>query len=187
MMDGLVRRKGGQPPIETLTPCLPLRVNQCPMEGSFIVYGLHVGLAIALLIALFIDFRHRIIPNWLNAVIALAAPVFWWVSGYALWPDIAIQIGVALAVLLVFALVFQLGQMGGGDVKLLVALALWLPLQQTYWMVILTSLIGLVVTLVFLGLHKWSRKPGRPSIPYGIAIALSGLWVIGERYFNHLA
>ena len=57
-----------------------------------ISYGLLIALAIALVVAAFTDIRSRTISNWLNGAIALGAPLFWWSSGLALWPDIALQI-----------------------------------------------------------------------------------------------
>lgn len=157
------------------------------MEGSPFVYGLQIGLAIALIWALIADWRHRTISNRLNAAIALGAPVYWWANGYSLWPGIGLQIVIAIAVLLFFTLFFALGQMGGGDVKLLTAVALWLPWQETYSLVLLSSILGLGVTAVFWALHRRSGASAKVEIPFGIAIALAGLWVIGERYFNHFA
>jgi prepilin peptidase CpaA len=43
-------------------------------------YGLLAALAIALLVAAYTDMRRRQIDNELNAIIALAAPLFWWAS-----------------------------------------------------------------------------------------------------------
>ena len=91
---------------------------------SSISYGLLIALAIALLFAAFTDIRRRQIDNWLNLAIALGAPVFWWSQGLALWPDIAIQLGVAAGAFAIFAALFAFKVMGGGDVKLLTALAL---------------------------------------------------------------
>lgn len=81
-------------------------------------YGLLVALAIALLCAAFTDLRSRKIANWLTAGIALAAPLFWWANGLGLWPDVALQLGVALGTFAVLAGLFAIGAMGGGDVKL---------------------------------------------------------------------
>ena len=88
-------------------------------------YGLLAALAIALLTAAFTDLRSRQIGNWLNGAIALGAPLFWWASGLSLWPEVAAQLAVALAAFVVLAGLFALRAMGGGDVKLLTALALW--------------------------------------------------------------
>lgn len=44
-------------------------------------YLLLAGLAIALVTAAVTDLRRREIDNWLNAAIALTAPLYWWASG----------------------------------------------------------------------------------------------------------
>lgn len=142
-------------------------------------------LAVALAIAAVTDWQRREIDNWLNSAIALAAPLFWWVTGLALWPDVAIQIGVASAVFALFAAMFALGAMGGGDVKLLGALALWLAPLDVMRMLITMSILGGILTILMLIRQKALKLEGKPEIPYGIAIAFAGLWSIYERYLNH--
>ncbi len=93
---------------------------------SWILLG---ALALLLVVACWYDLRSRTIPNGLNIAIALLAIPFWWSLGLALWPDAAIQLGVAVLVFGLFAIAFAFGAMGGGDVKLIGALALWLPFQ----------------------------------------------------------
>jgi prepilin peptidase CpaA len=88
-------------------------------------YGLLAALAIALLVAAYTDMRRRQIDNELNAIIALAAPLFWWASHMGL-AEIGWQLALAGGAFVVLAGLFALGAMGGGDVKLLVALALWI-------------------------------------------------------------
>jgi prepilin peptidase CpaA len=89
--------------------------------GSGLSNILVAALALLLLAAALWDIRSRIIPNWLNVAIALGAIPFWWASGLALWPDIALQVAVAAALFGVFAIAFALGAMGGGDVKMVAA------------------------------------------------------------------
>jgi prepilin peptidase CpaA len=149
------------------------------MQGNTIVYGLVGALAIALLIAAFTDIRRRQIDNWLNAAIALAAPAFWWAMGWHLWPDVALQLGVAVAVFAALTGVFALRMMGGGDVKLLAALALWLPVKPFFELLLVMALAGGVLTVVMGVWHIMHRRKDRLKIPYGIAIAGAGLWVIG--------
>src|SRR5215217_9672015 len=84
-------------------------------------------LAAALVGAAIGDWRTRTIPNWLTLGIALAAIPFWYLTGLEVWPDVALRLGVAAGVFALFAGAFALGMMGGGDVKLVAALALWLP------------------------------------------------------------
>ena len=106
------------------------------------MYGLVGALAIALLVAAFTDIRRRQIDNWLNAAIALAAPLFWWASGLHLWPDVALQLGVAAVTFLALAGLFAIGAMGGGDVKLLTALALWLPWNLFVQLLLIMAIAG---------------------------------------------
>ncbi|MEZ5708256.1 MAG: prepilin peptidase [Blastomonas sp.] len=155
------------------------------MYGDLLVYGLAGGLAIALLHAAYTDLKRREIENWLCAGIALAAPLFWWASGLSPWPDMAIQLGVGLATFGLFAIFFAMGAMGGGDVKLLAAIALWLPWQVLVVLIVIMSILGGLLTLVMAIEHRIRRRKGQLEVPYGVAIALAGLWVLGERYLNH--
>ena len=59
-----------------------------------------------------------------------------------------------LAVFAVFAGLFALGLMGGGDVKLLGALALWLPWQAMSTLLVIMALVGGVITLVTVIHHR---------------------------------
>lgn len=141
-------------------------------------------LALLLLVACWYDVRERTIPNLLNLAIALLAIPFWWSIGLALWPDIAVQIGVAAIVFALFAIAFAIGAMGGGDVKLIGALALWLPFQAVLLLLFIMSMAGGVLTLAYYLHHRFARRTDRLEIPYGLAIAFGGLWLISERFLN---
>ena len=144
-------------------------------------------LAAMILVAAAWDLRKREIPNTLNAAIALLAIPFWWASGLALWPDVAIQFGIAAAVLGLFAIAFAFGAMGGGDVKMVAALALWLPPQAVVMLLVVMSLAGGVLTAVMWARHRLARSRHQLEIPYGVAIAIGGFWLIGERFLNQFA
>jgi prepilin peptidase CpaA len=146
-------------------------------------YGLLAALAIALLIAGFTDLRTRKIGNWLNGAIALGAPLFWWASGLSLWPGVAAQLGVALAAFLILAGLFAIRAMGGGDVKLLAALALWIEPAWFLKLVVMMALLGGVLTIVFAAWHMIRGRRERLAIPYGVAIASAGLWVLSAHYW----
>lgn len=152
-----------------------------------ITYGLLAALAIGLLVAAFTDLRRRQIDNWLNAAVALGAPAFWWASGLALWPGVAWQVGVAVAAFVVLAVMFALRLMGGGDVKLLAALALWIKPADFVYLLVIMSLIGGVLTIVFAAWHIARRKPGRIAIPYGVAICAAGLMTLASKSLPMLA
>lgn len=148
-----------------------------------ISYGLLIALAIALVVAAFTDMRRRQIDNWLNAAIALTAPAFWWASGLSLWPGVAIQFGWALAAFGVFALMFRFRMMGGGDVKLLTALALWIPPYEFLQLLLIMAIAGGALTVLLIFWHIARRQRDRIAVPYGVAIAFGGLWVLAQNYW----
>lgn len=229
------------------------------MPGAQFSYALLTALATALLVAAFTDLRRREIDNWLTAAIALAAPMWWLATGLG-WPDMLTQIGMAAAAFAVACLMFAIRQMGGGDVKLLAALALWFPPLSFLQLIVLMAVIGggasvamaacnmkhvpgerlldalalsvalawialagavaraaathqplfeqrmleaigamlpggwmlaviilatmLIVTLGFH--HIVRRQKSRLPIPYGIAIAAAGLWVLGDETLSSI-
>jgi prepilin peptidase CpaA len=155
------------------------------MGSHYLVYGLLGGLAIALTVAAATDIHRRQIDNWLNAAIAMTAPAFWWATGLSLWPGVGMQLGVALAAFAVLCAMFALRVMGGGDVKLLTALALWLPWQPFMQLLLFMSLIGGVLTVVLGAWHVMRRQRDKLKIPYGVAIASAGLLVLVLNYAPH--
>ncbi|QKG70179.1 A24 family peptidase [Erythrobacter mangrovi] len=157
------------------------------MASFDFTYVLLGGLAIALLIAAATDLKSRQIGNKLNAAIALAAPLWWWTSGLSLWPDAATQLGFAAIVFSICCLLFAIRQMGGGDVKLLTALALWIPPYPFLKLVIVMALVGGLLTVVFAAIHFLRRRKDRIAIPYGLAIAVAGLWVLGTEPLGRAA
>ena len=134
-----------------------------------------------------VDVKTYTISNGINLAIALVAPVYWLSAGIPLLPDAGFRVVAAVAVFLLFAIAFYMNAMGGGDVKLAGALALWFPPVATVKLVVITSLAGGVLTLLVAGLHKYQRKEGRPEVPYGVAIAFGGLWLLAQRFLNHFA
>nr|WP_245829143.1 prepilin peptidase [Sphingomonas dokdonensis] len=131
------------------------------------------------------DARVREIANWKNATIALLAPLWWLAIGIAPWPGMIIQLGVALVVLALFCVAFHFGQMGGGDVKLIAALALWMPVLALIQLILVMSVVGGLITLLMVIDHRLSKRSGNPEIPYGVAIAIAGLFALHEPLLNH--
>ena len=85
------------------------------------------------------------------------------------------------------AAAFFAGMMGGGDVKLAAALALWFSPASTIKFLILMSIAGGVLTLLILAWHRARKREGRPEIPYGVAIAFGGLAILTQRFLNQFA
>src|SRR5690606_25509121 len=73
-----------------------------------LTHFLLAALGLALIFAAITDLRSRRIANWLNAAIAVGAPLFWWASGLPLWPGVASQLGVALLTFAITAGLFAL-------------------------------------------------------------------------------
>jgi prepilin peptidase CpaA len=144
-------------------------------------------LAILLVVAAVIDVRTFTISNALNLTVALLAPLYWLSIGLPLWPDAAIQIGIGAGIFILLGGAFYAGMMGGGDVKLAAALALWFSPASTFRFLVLMSIAGGVVTVVALALHRLRKNTGRPKIPYGVAIAFGGLAILTQRFLNQFA
>lgn len=155
------------------------------MDQSYFAYALLGGLAIGLLVSIYSDIRYRLIYNRVTGPIALGAPLYWLATGTLGWPEIGYYLAAAAATFLFFALFFRFGMMGGGDVKLFGAVALWFPPGTVMQFIFNASLLGAVITLFFVVTHKIGKASGPARIPYGVAIALAGLWSAGERLFNH--
>jgi len=141
-------------------------------------------LAALLVVAAVIDARTFTISNRLNLAVALLAPLYWLSVSLSPWPGIAIQLAAGAAVFAILAGAFYAGMMGGGDVKLAAALALWFPPGITVKFLVLMSIAGGVLTLGLLAWHRARQRTGRPEIPYGVAIACGGLAILAQRFLN---
>ena len=174
-----------------------MKDSPCPLHGNFggtiltdtIHYGLLVALAIALVVAAFTDIRRRQIDNWLTGTIALGAPLLWWASEMTLWPDVAWQLGFAVLAAAILIGIYALGMalrvviLGGGDVKLLGALALWIPWDSYLQLLFIMAAVGGLMAFGFI-IRRVVFKPKTPGVlPYGVAIAAGGLWVLVFNLF----
>lgn len=144
------------------------------------------GLLLLLAAAAVGDVRRLTIPNGLCAAVALLALPYWWASGAGFWPAFAWQAGFALAVFAALAALFAFGVMGGGDVKLLAALALWLPVRSYVETMMWVAVAGGLLTLALLIRHRAAGRPGHPEIPYGVAIAAGAALTLGEPLVKQL-
>ena len=156
------------------------------MNGGFTLALLGI-LAVMLAWIAVVDIKTYTISDRLNLAIALLAPVFWWASGVALWPDASLRVAMAVIVFLLFAGAFYLNVMGGGDVKLAAALALWFAPYDTVKLLVIMSIAGGLLTLIVLGVHRARKKTDRPEVPYGVAIAVGGMWLLAQRFLNQFA
>lgn len=136
-------------------------------------------LFLLLLVAAVQDIWRLEISNWICAAVALCAFLAVAIGGpiIGLWENLLLF----AAVLGLGTLLFARGWMGGGDVKLLAASALWFDLDQGWKMLVAVALIGGLETLIvmLLRLLPWPPRVRRhiaslrrdEGIPYGVAIA----------------
>src|SRR6185437_5568048 len=145
-----------------------------------------------------IDIATRLIRNEICLALALLG-----IAGQFSSPmQIAQSLIVAAILFLLLFVIYQRGSIGGGDVKLLVALAIGLPLVGVVQLLTITALAGGVLALVHLmmrhlpyprpapagaslarrvyAVERW-RHLRRAPLPYGVAIASGGIWTVFSR------
>ncbi|WP_255247219.1 prepilin peptidase [Sphingopyxis sp. GW247-27LB] len=154
------------------------------MGNTPIALGLMALLAALMIAAAISDLRSRTISNGLNAAIALLAIPFWIATGLSAWPEVPIQFGAAFGVFLLFAGLFAIGAMGGGDVKMIGAVMLWIPLPLFVPTLTVMAIAGGLLSGAML-VHIKMRPSEKPvEVPYGVAIAAAGLWALHQHYLN---
>ncbi|RXH02417.1 A24 family peptidase [Bradyrhizobium zhanjiangense] len=159
---------------------------------SYIVSILEILL---LLYVATLDVATRLIRNDVCLVLALLG-----IAGQFASPMQLIESLIAATILfLLLFMIFQRRWIGGGDVKLLVALAIGLPPTGLIELLTVTSLAGGVLALVHLtmrvlpypklapvgsslarrvyAIERWRHVRHAP-LPYGVAIACGGIWAI---------
>lgn len=134
------------------------------------------------------DLKRLIIPNAACVAVAAAFLPAALLAGLG-WQAIALHYGIAAVLLLAGTLLFARGLAGGGDVKLLAAVAVWIQPADLWTFVVLTSLIGGALAVVVLIAARLKRRmpalgriawlgDGRikpQQIPYGVAVGLAAL------------
>ncbi len=136
-------------------------------------------LAILLVAAIITDLASRTIANRLNLAVALLGVAWWFASGLGAG-EIALHLAGAAVVLLLFGAAFAIGAMGGGDVKLIAAVGLWLPPLLLLKMLIVMSLGGGLLTLGAVAIKIMRRAQGRVEVPYGVAISGAALMIMAN-------
>src|SRR3546814_20246708 len=74
--------------------------------------------------------------------------------------------------------------MGGGDVKMIGAVMLWIPLPLFLPMLMVMAIAGGLLSGAMLIHMKLRRTKQPPEVPYGVAIAAAGLWALHQHYLN---
>ncbi len=85
------------------------------------------------------------------------------------------DIGLAGAVLVLGAILHHCRLLGGGDVKLVAASVLWLGAEGAWSFIASVAICGGVLAALFLIWIRVRSPALRPTLPYGVAIALGGI------------
>ncbi len=146
------------------------------------------ALLAALIAAAISDAITYLIPNRYAGAIgvtfivyAIGKPLALWLHGFE----------AAALLLAIGVLLFDRGLLGGGDVKLLTAIALWTGFDQLPLLLVVTGLAGGALALAHLSPlhHLMPARPGgapegddlrsrlRRPVPFGVAIALGGVCI----------
>lgn len=122
------------------------------------------------------DLGWRRIPNPICLGLALLGIVR--VASTAPGWDIALlELATALVVLGIGAGLFHRGLVGGGDVKLVAASALWLGLWEILPFLVVMALVGGGLALVWIARRALVSTLSRQAseLPYGVAISAGGI------------
>ncbi|MGA7830106.1 MAG: prepilin peptidase [Terracidiphilus sp.] len=119
---------------------------------------------VVLAIATFTDLRSRRIPNWLVLPYLLAGVAIspwrsdWHGVRLGFWHGLGQSCaGVALG-FLIYGLLFWMGGMGAGDVKLCAAIGAWIGPVQSFWAMFFTAIAGGMVVLCWVAYIKGIKK-----------------------------
>lgn len=139
-------------------------------------------LGLLLLYAAASDLRTRTIDNWVSIAMAVAAPAWWLAHGLG-WTAMAWQLGFGLIVFAVLFGLWTIRIVGGADVKLIGALALWLPPGARMMTFFVIAMAGAVVAITaMIAARSRRRATGekrRPvEVPYAVAIAAGGAFFL---------
>jgi prepilin peptidase CpaA len=154
-----------------------------PSLPELALWTLLLSFPAALIAAAASDIARYVIPNTLPVVLLAAFPLAGIAEGVPAatlgWHGLA-----GLVMLVIGFVLFARNMMGGGDVKLLAACAVWTGFAQLPAFVLAVALAGGLLALAALSVRAMVPKERRRNwrllrgdLPYGTAIALGGLAV----------
>jgi leader peptidase (prepilin peptidase)/N-methyltransferase len=169
----------------------------CGLLAIFLVYkyGLHISTLFVLVFTyllvplIFIDAKHKLIPDSINYLILWTGVVFS-LLGFGISLESSI-IGIIVGYLSLwfvyigFKLLTGKEGMGHGDFKLLAAIGAWVGWEYLLIVILLSSLTGAVIGIALMIKAKKDNMP-MDSIPFGPYLAIAGwlTFVWGEPIFD---
>jgi prepilin signal peptidase PulO-like enzyme (type II secretory pathway) len=145
------------------------------MGGTQIIF---VGLLCGLLLPVaLIDWQEQRIPNWLNLAVAGLGLIYQLVEepGFATIGAVLVQAALTLALLVVTARAMRWlnkgAYIGWGDLKFLVAVAVWVGLNGSVVVLLAASMLHIAAALAMVpwrGLQKNQLRPFGPMLAAGM-------------------
>lgn len=151
--------------------------------------------------AAYADLTSYTLSNRLCLTVALLFPLYilaTWFEGHMLpLPDIMVSLGLASLLFIICAVFFALGVMGGGDVKLIPAVALWAGTAHIIPYLFITTVIGGIIAGIIIIRYriiasKYYKSSGNinlsvakktvSAVPYGVGIAVGGLYIAYQLF-----
>ncbi|MCD6571017.1 MAG: prepilin peptidase, partial [Deltaproteobacteria bacterium] len=128
-----------------------------------------------LIVVTFIDIDHQIIPDSISigGILAGLIAIYWLPISYKdALIGVGLGAGVLIAVIYGYFLITGKQGMGGGDVKLLAMIGVFIGWKGVLFTIFASSAIGSVVGLTWIALtHKDTRSP----IPFGPFLSLGAI------------
>lgn len=164
-----------------------------PSMFVWIAIGIYGSAIVVLILAAISDVRSLTIPNRLVLALLCLWPILLIVPPIPPLAEIGWHIATGAAFFAVALALFAFNLAGGGDGKLLAVLGLWVgpgdALLLLFVIALAGGLVGLaMLTVAILGRYRF---PGLPTptvrqelkrqIPYGVAIAIGGMVICGQR------
>ncbi|HPF46292.1 MAG: prepilin peptidase [Alphaproteobacteria bacterium] len=153
------------------------------------------------------DVRYFILSNRLCISVALLYPIFLaalYLDGFQVTLEsIGWSIGISILIFSFLVFLFARGYIGGGDVKLIPAIALWAGPSRILEFILITTICGGLLALLiisfrylknYISLHKSSEKINfsmsesaesdheENNIPYGVGISIGGLYIAYQLF-----
>ncbi|MBL8871735.1 MAG: prepilin peptidase [Planctomycetaceae bacterium] len=116
--------------------------------------------AVTLVVAAVIDGLYLKVPNWLTIPMIISGLVFsFTVSG---WNGLGWSLLGTVVGLILLLIVYSIGGMGAGDVKLLAGIGAWMHVEHTFWIFIATTIVGGIMAVFMIAASgRWKKHFGQ--------------------------
>jgi prepilin peptidase CpaA len=113
-----------------------------------------------LVVAAIIDGICLKVPNWITFPMIATGWAYSLVAGS--WEGLAWSITGTVVGLVLLLMVYCIGGMGAGDVKLLAGIGAWVHLEHTFWIFMVTTIVGGIMALAMIAISgRWRKHLGQ--------------------------